>query len=76
MTVATHPDLLKRKVLLYRDEDGYFIVEVPSLTGCVSQGETRDEALANIQEAIALHIEVLRDRGEPVPNDNIEVISL
>jgi predicted RNase H-like HicB family nuclease len=70
MTVATYPNLLKRTVLLYRDEDGYFIVEVPSL------GETREEALANIQEAIALHIEVLQDRGEPIPNDNIEVISL
>lgn len=76
MAVATYPDLLKRTVLLYRDEDGYFIVEVPSLVGCVSQGETREEALANIQEAIALHIEVLQDRGEPIPNDNIEVISL
>ncbi|MCA6502122.1 MAG: type II toxin-antitoxin system HicB family antitoxin [Pseudanabaena sp.] len=76
MTVATYPNLLKRTVLLYRDEDGYFIVEVPSLAGCVSQGETREEALANIQEAIALHIEVLQDRGEPIPNDNIEVISL
>jgi predicted RNase H-like HicB family nuclease len=76
MAVATYPDLLKRTVLLYCDEDGYFIVEVPSLAGCVSQGETREEALANIQEAIALHIEVLQDRGEPIPNDNIEVISL
>jgi predicted RNase H-like HicB family nuclease len=76
MAVATYPDLRKRNVLLYRDEDGYFIVEVPSLAGCVSQGETREEALANIQEAIALHIEVLQDRGEPIPNDNIEVISL
>jgi predicted RNase H-like HicB family nuclease len=76
MTVATYPNLLKRTVLLYRDEDGYFIVEVPSLAGCVSQGETREEALANIQEAIALHIEVLQDRGESIPNDNIEVISL
>jgi predicted RNase H-like HicB family nuclease len=76
MTVATYPNLLKRTVLLYRDEDGYFIVEVPSFAGCVSQGETREEALANIQEAIALHIEVLQDRGESIPNDNIEVISL
>jgi predicted RNase H-like HicB family nuclease len=76
MTVATYPDLLKRTVFLYRDEDGYYIVEVPSLAGCVSQGETREEALVNIQEAIALHIEVLQDRGEPIPPDNIEVISL
>ena len=76
MTLATYPDLLKRTVLLYRDEDGYFIVEVPSLNGCISQGETREEALVNIQEAISLHIEVLQERGEPIPSDNVEVISL
>jgi predicted RNase H-like HicB family nuclease len=51
-------------------------VEVPSLHGCLSQGETREEALINIQEAIALHIEVLQERGEVIPDDNIEVISL
>jgi predicted RNase H-like HicB family nuclease len=73
---AIKPELLRRKVLLYRDEDGYFIVEVPSLHGCLSQGETREEALINIQEAIALHIEVLQERGEAIPDDNIEVISL
>ncbi|MBE9211712.1 type II toxin-antitoxin system HicB family antitoxin [Plectonema cf. radiosum LEGE 06105] len=64
----------KRKVLLYPGEDGYFIVEVPSLSGCISQGKTREEALANIEEAIALYIEVLQDRGEPIPNDTIEVV--
>lgn len=52
----------QRTVLLYPDEDGYTIAEVPSLPGCVSQGETREEALQNIQEAIALHIEVLLER--------------
>ncbi|HEV3468266.1 MAG TPA: type II toxin-antitoxin system HicB family antitoxin [Pyrinomonadaceae bacterium] len=60
---------MKRRVLLYPGEDGYVVAEVPSLPGCVSQGRTRDEALANIQEAIALHVEVLRERGEPVPED-------
>ncbi len=65
-----------RKVLLYQDEDAYLIVEVPSLPGCVSQGATRDEALRNIREAIDLHIEVLLDRGQPVPDDNIEVVNV
>jgi predicted RNase H-like HicB family nuclease len=65
-----------RKVLLYQDEDGYFIVEVPSLPGCVSQGETRDQALENIKEAISLHIEVLIERGQSVPGDHVEVISV
>jgi predicted RNase H-like HicB family nuclease len=67
---------MKRRVLLYPGEDGYTVAEVPSLPGCVSQGQTRDEALANIQEAIALHEEVLRERGEPVPDDNVEVVEV
>ncbi|MDQ3818392.1 MAG: type II toxin-antitoxin system HicB family antitoxin [Acidobacteriota bacterium] len=56
---------MTRRLILYPGEDGYVVVEVPSLPGCVSQGKTRDEALANIEEAIALHVEVLRERGEP-----------
>lgn len=75
--MVTIPQLSQtRKVLLYQDEDGYFVVEVPSLPGCISQGETRDEALRNIKEAIDLHIEVLRERGQPVPDDNIEVVNV
>ncbi|MEX0271999.1 type II toxin-antitoxin system HicB family antitoxin [Leptolyngbyaceae cyanobacterium UHCC 1019] len=64
----------KRKVLLYPGEDGYFVVEVPSLPGCISQGKTREEALANIEEAIALYMEVLSDRGEPIPEDTIDIV--
>ncbi|PYS47041.1 MAG: type II toxin-antitoxin system HicB family antitoxin [Acidobacteria bacterium] len=60
---------MTRRVILYPGEDGYVVAEVPSLPGCVSQGKTRDEALANIQEAIALHVEVLQERGEPVPDE-------
>nr|MDQ3011593.1 type II toxin-antitoxin system HicB family antitoxin [Acidobacteriota bacterium] len=48
-----------RRVILYPGEDGYLVAEVPSLPGCISQGRTRDEALTNIREAIALHMEVL-----------------
>ncbi|MGK7942882.1 MAG: type II toxin-antitoxin system HicB family antitoxin [Microcystaceae cyanobacterium] len=66
----------KRTVFLYSDEDGYIIAEVPSLPGCISQGETREEALQNIQEAIALHLEVLQERGELIPEDNIEITSV
>lgn len=71
MTATEAP---KRKVLLYPGEDGYFVVEVPSLPGCITQGKTREEALANAEEAIALYIEVLQDRGEPIPNDQVEVV--
>ncbi|MBZ0302824.1 MAG: type II toxin-antitoxin system HicB family antitoxin [Anaerolineae bacterium] len=60
-----------RNVLLYTDEDGYWIAEVPSLPGCFSQGDTREEAIANIKEAIELYIEVLEAEGTPVPEDYI-----
>ena len=52
-----------RQVILYPGEDGYWVVECPSLPGCISQGKTRAEALANIREAISLHEDVLRERG-------------
>ncbi|MHC5831256.1 MAG: type II toxin-antitoxin system HicB family antitoxin, partial [Nostoc sp.] len=42
-----------RQVIVYRDEDGYWVVECPSLKGCLSQGKTKHEALSNIKEAIA-----------------------
>ena len=67
---------MTRRVILYPGEDGFVVAEVPSLPGCVSQGQTRDEALANIQEAIALHEDVLRERGQPVPEDNVEVVEV
>ena len=66
----------KRKVLPYPGEDSYFVAEVPSLPGCISQGRTRDEALENIEEAITLYIEVLQDRGESIPEDRVEVVLL
>lgn len=59
-----------RQVILISDrESGGYIVEVPSLPGCYSQGETREEALANIREAINLHIESMIAHGEEVPED-------
>lgn len=67
---------MNRRVLLYPGEDGYTVAEVPSLPGCVSQGITRDEALANIREAISLHEEVLRERGEAIPEDNVELVEV
>lgn len=58
-----------RQVLVYPGEDGYWIAEVPSLPGCISQGKTRDEAVENIKEAIELYIEVLTEDGQPIPDD-------
>jgi predicted RNase H-like HicB family nuclease len=71
MTVAKLEAKSKRKALLYPGEDGYFVVEVPSFPSCISQGKTREEAIANIEEAIDLYIEVLQDRGEPISEDMV-----
>lgn len=54
-------------VILEREADGGYVVSVPALPGCVSQGDNRDEALANIREAIQLYIEDCREAGDPVP---------
>jgi len=52
------------------------VAEVPSLPGCISQGKSREEALANVREAIALHEDVLRERGEPVPDGHVELVEV
>ncbi len=58
---------MKYRVLIEEDEDGAFVAQVPALPGCVSQGATRGEALANAREAIAAYIESLEKHGEPIP---------
>ena len=57
---------MKLTVTIDRDEDGVWIVECPSIPGCVSQGDTKDEALSNIREAIELCMEVRAERGLPL----------
>ena len=63
-----------RQVLLYPGEDGYWVAECPSLAGCISQGETRQAAIANIRETIEDYITVLEDDGLPVPEDRFEAL--
>jgi len=57
---------MKLSVTIDRDEDGIWVVECPSIPGCVSQGRTKQEALKNIKEAIALCLEVRAERGLPL----------
>ena len=58
---------IKFRVHIEQDEDGVFVAEVPTLPGCVSQGSTRNEALANVQEAMELYIASLEAHGDPIP---------
>ncbi len=55
-------------VLIYRAEEGGFWAEVPSLPGCYSQGETIEETMKNIQEAIEAHLLALKEEKEEVPD--------
>ncbi len=58
---------MRYRVLIEQDEVGVYVVEVPSLPGCISQGKTRSEAIDNIKEAIAGYLESLQAHGEPIP---------
>lgn len=53
---------MKFKVIVEKGEDGYYVVTVPSLPGCISQGKTEEEALENIKEAIELYLEILQEK--------------
>ena len=57
---------MKFQVTIDRDEDGVWVVECPAIPGCVSQGETRAEALRNVEDAIKLCLEVRAERGMPL----------
>ncbi len=57
------------RVLLNKEPEGGFTVVVPTLPGCVTYGETMDEAIVNVREAIELYIASLVAHGEPVPTE-------
>ena len=58
-----------RYTILVTPEDGAYIVDVPALPGCHTVGDTLEEAIVNSREAIELYLEVLREKGEPIPED-------
>lgn len=59
-----------RQVVIAPGEDGCWVAECPSLPGCVSEGLTREEAIANIKEAIEGYVAALKDDGLPVPEEH------
>ena len=60
---------MRYTVILQQESDGGFVATVPSLPGCLSQGDTRSEALANIREAIEVYIEDCIASGEGIPTE-------
>ncbi len=65
-----------RQVILYPGEDGYWVVECPSLPGCLSQGKTKEEAVENIREAIEGYVLALREDGLPIPPERFDAVLL
>lgn len=64
---------MKLSVTIDRDEDGVWVVECPSIPGCVSQGKTKAEALKSIKQAIQLCLEVRAERGMPLTIETKQV---
>jgi predicted RNase H-like HicB family nuclease len=58
---------MKVRIIVEQDEDGRFVATCPTLPGCISEGDTREAALANIRDAAAGYIASLKKHGEPVP---------
>lgn len=63
-----------RQVVVYPGEDGFWVAECPSLPGCVSQGESREQAIQNMREAIAGYILVLQDDKLPIPEEHFDAL--
>ncbi len=63
-----------RQVIIYPGQDGYWVAECPSLPGCVSQGQDKEEAIANIREAIEGYVAALKEDNLPIPEDRFEAL--
>ena len=65
-----------RQIVIYPGEDNMWVVECPSLPGCISQGKTKEDAIRNIREAITLYIEALVEDNFPVPEENYDTLTM
>ena len=67
---------MKFAITLEHDEDGFIIASCPAFPGCHSQGKTKEEAIANISEAIRGYIASMRKHGEPLPETEVEEVEV
>jgi predicted RNase H-like HicB family nuclease len=63
-----------RQAVVFKGEDGYWVAECLSLPGCVSQGQTREEAVSQMRDAIRLYISVLEEDHLPVPEERFDTL--
>lgn len=64
------------EVFLEEAEEGGYVVTCPALPGCISEGETKEEALENIKDAIQGYLEALRRHGDPIPAVHVEIVEV
>lgn len=69
-------NIIKFAVTLEPDEDGFIIASCPALPGCHSQGRTKEDAIANIKEAIRGYIASMRKHEEPIPTTDVEEVEV
>ncbi len=67
---------MRFSIILEQDEDGFIVASCPALLGCHSQGKTREEAIANVKEAIRGYIASKRKHGEPLPITDVEEVEV
>ena len=63
-----------RQIVIYPGEDGYWVAECPNLPGCITQGRTREEAIANARDAIHEYVVALEEDRLPIPEEHFESI--
>jgi predicted RNase H-like HicB family nuclease len=67
---------MRQYVILIEKGEDNFGAYAPSLPGCVSVGKTRQEAIENMVEAIQLHLEGMAEDGDPIPDEDLEAVTL
>jgi predicted RNase H-like HicB family nuclease len=66
--------MLKYCVIIEKDEDGVLVAKVPDLPGCATEGKTRKELMINVREAIQAYLEALKQHGDPVPIETVQIV--
>jgi len=65
--------MLKYRVIIEKDEDGVLVAKVPDLPGCATEAKTKAELMKNVKEAIQAYLEALKEHGDPVPIETVQV---
>ena len=72
---VSRPSLDAYKIVLYRQDDGSWVAEVPAISGCYALMATREEALAELSHVFDMIAEEYQERGVPLPEDTTEIVN-